>query len=84
MVFVSAKIGSVCKHIFMHPFVLSVVKEAESWVCKLPKALLSVANEQLLCSPKPPKALFLQNFNQPLNQPFTYFTYVLPVFLPFA
>ena len=64
--FISVKIGYVWKHVFLHHFVLSVVKEIESWVCKLPKALLSVANEQLLCSPKPPKDLFLQNLIIPL------------------
>ena len=51
--FVPIKIGSMCKHIFIHPFVLSVAKEEESWVCKLSKSLLSVANEHLMCSPKP-------------------------------
>jgi len=39
-----------------------VVKEAKSWVCQLLKASLSVANEQLLRSPKPPKALFSAKF----------------------
>ena len=57
----SIKIGSVWKHVFLHPFVLSVVKLTEFWVCKLSKALLSMANEQLLRSPKPSKALFMQN-----------------------
>ena len=71
-VLISTKIGSVCKHIFLHPFVLQVVKAAEFWVCKLPKALLLVANEQILHSPKPPKDLFLQNFIQSFNHPFTY------------
>ena len=58
---VPIKIGYVWKHVFLHPFVLSVVKEIEFWACKLSKALLSMANEQLLRSPKPPKDLFLQN-----------------------
>ena len=52
-------------------FVLLVVKNIKLWVCKLPKDLLLVANEQLLRSPKPPKALFLQNFNYSFNHPFT-------------
>ena len=62
----SIKIRPVCKHVFLHPFVLSMVKEIEFWACKVVKALLSVANEQLLHSPKPPKALFSAKFNYSL------------------
>ena len=58
-----------CKNIFLHPFFLSMVKETKSWVCQLPKALLLVANEPLLRSPKQLKACFLQNCNQPPNHP---------------
>ena len=66
---VFAKTGFVCQNIFRHPFLPSVVKEAESWVCYLPKALLLVANEPLLRLPKQSKALFLQNCNQTPNHP---------------
>ena len=62
-VVVLTKTGYACQNIFLHTFMLSVVKEVESWVCLLMKALLSVANEQLLRSPKPPKALFSAKFN---------------------
>ena len=57
-VVVLAKTGSTCQNNFLHHFLLSVVKEAESQICQLPKSLLSVANEHLLRFPKPLKALF--------------------------
>ena len=57
---VFSKSSLLCQNIFLRLFFLSVVKELKSWVFQLPKALLLVYNEPLLCLPKPLKALFLQ------------------------
>ena len=56
---------------------ISVAKIAPNFTFKLPKARLSVANEQLKCPPKPPKLDFLPFLKKKQN-PLFFKLYYIP------